>query len=317
MISNGSVRVPGALQYDVVSVQSLVVYGRVGNSVAVPALEALGLTVASVPSVVLSNTPDYPTLHGGALPLDWFTGYLEDLDRRGALESLRAVLTGYLGTAEQAGALAAWIRALQARRPNLRVVVDPVLGDSEDGLYVDPDLAAAVRRDLVPLADGLTPNGFELGYLTGMPVDDIDSVLAAARTLLTGRTRWVAVTSAASDPAEPPDAEGSREIRVVLVTRTGSWLLSHPRLEDVPKGTGDLFCATLTGHWLGGADVSEAATRACQHLVRVLRLTQQANCGELLAAPMGFCDGDMGDIIVRQIGVRPLASPFMFRPEMS
>lgn len=78
-------------------------------------------------------------------------------------------------------------------------MIDPVIGDHDHGVYVDPGLVDAYRRDLLPLADGLTPNGFELAHLTGLAVNDVESVVAAARTLLTGRTQWVAVTSAAPE----------------------------------------------------------------------------------------------------------------------
>ena len=86
------------LSFDVVSVQSQVVYGRVGNNVATPVLLRAGLKIAIVPTVVFSNTPHYPTIHGGCIPDDWFAGYLEDLERRRALEHLRAVVLGYLGS---------------------------------------------------------------------------------------------------------------------------------------------------------------------------------------------------------------------------
>jgi pyridoxine kinase len=118
------------LAIDVVSVQSQVVYGRVGNNVAMPTLQALGLAAAAVPTVVFSNTPHYPSIHGGAIPEAWFAGYLQDLSARGALGRLRAVLTGYLGGPAQAGLLADWIGGLLAQRPGLRVVVDPVTAAS-------------------------------------------------------------------------------------------------------------------------------------------------------------------------------------------
>ncbi|MFA5676995.1 MAG: pyridoxine/pyridoxal/pyridoxamine kinase [Pseudomonas sp.] len=268
------------LPLDVVSVQSQVVYGRVGNNVAIPALEALGLSVAAVPTVVFSNTPHYPTMHGGALPIEWFEGYLQDLSARGALHALRAILVGYLGNPRQADALARWMQALLKKRTDLRIVIDPVMGDHDHGLYVDPSLIDTYRRDLLPVADGLTPNGFELAHLTGLAVNDVESVVAAARTLLTGRTQWIAVTSAA------PDTWAPDEMQVVLVTRTQAEVIVHPRIDVTPKGTGDLFCATLTGHWLNGADLSEAAVQACRHVVQALRHTQQAQCAELLLPPM-------------------------------
>ncbi len=264
------------LKIDVVSVQSQVVYGRVGNNVAVPALEALGLSIAAVPTVVFSNTPHYPTMHGGVLPIEWFDGYLQDLAARGALHALRSILVGYLGSPRQANDLVRWAQArLKEKTTGLSIVIDPVMGDHDHGIYVDPSLVDAYRRDLLPLADGLTPNGFELAHLTGLPVHDVESVIAAARTLLTGRTQWVAVTSAA------PDTWTRDEMQVVLVTRTQAEVIVHPRIDATPKGTGDLFCATLTGHWLNGAALSEAAVRACRHVVHALCHTQQKQCAEL------------------------------------
>lgn len=274
-----------ALKLDVVSVQSQVVYGRVGNNVAVPALEAQGFSTAAVPTVVFSNTPHYPTLHGGALPVEWFEGYLQDLAARGALHALRAILVGYLGNPRQADALACWVRALLKERADLSIVIDPVMGDHDHGIYVDPALVDAYRRDLLPLADGLTPNGFELAHLTDLPVGDVESVVAAARTLLTGRTRWVAVTSAA------PDTWARDEMQVVLVTRTQAEVIIHPRIDATPKGTGDLFCATLTGYWLNGADLSEAAAQACRHVMHALCHTRERQCAELLL-PMADSQSD-------------------------
>lgn len=264
------------LAIDVVSVQSQVVYGRVGNNVAVPALQAQGLTVATVPTVVFSNTPHYPSFHGGAIPADWFGGYLDDLFARNALTQVRAVLTGYMGGPQQAQLLAAWIARLLKARPDLQVVIDPVLGDHDTGQYVSPDMADAYPRHLLPLADGLTPNGFELQQLTGSTASDIDGVVAAARRLLTGRTQWIVVTSAA--PAAWPD----NQMLVAVVTRHDHKILSHARIDASPKGTGDLFSATLTGQLLRGASLVDAVSYACDQLIAALELTRQAQSAELL-----------------------------------
>lgn len=284
-----------ALPIDVVSVQSQVVYGRVGNNVAVPTLGAFGLRVAVVPTVVLSNTPHYATLHGGAVPDDWFAGWLDDLALRGGLSELRAVVTGYLGSSMQAHTLANWIRARIAERPNLRVIIDPVIGDHDQGVYVDPALVDAYRRELLPLADVLTPNDFELAHLTGRTTADVAGTIAAARSLLTGRTRWVAVTSAA------PDAWTTGSMQVLLVERDRAFAVSHPRIDAEPKGTGDLFTASLTGYWLAGDHLPDAVAHACQRVIDALRATRTARCAELLLPEMAMPRGDSPDVAVREI----------------
>ena len=272
------------LPIDVVSVQSQVVYGRVGNNVAMPMLAALRLTAAAVPTVLLSNTPHYPTIHGGTVPAAWFDGYLRDLSARGVLAGLRAVLSGYLGDPEQARMLGDWIGRAIDERPELVVVVDPVLGDHDHGEYVSPGMAEAYRRHLLPMADGLTPNGFELERLTGRAVAGIDDVIAAARSLLAGRTRWVAVTSAA------PQTWAAGRMQVIVVTRERHVVLDHPRIDASTKGTGDLFSAALLGRVLDGVPVVDAAAWACDRVLAALRLTAQARCAELLLPLPGPID---------------------------
>ena len=262
--------IPHPFPLVVVSVQSQVVYGRVGKYVAVPTLEALA--VAAVPTVVFSNTPHYPTTHGSALPIEWFEGYLQDLSARGGLHALRAILVGYLGNPQQADTLARWARTRLKERAGLRIVIDPVIGDHDHGVYVDPELVDAYRRDLLPLADGLTPNSFELAHLTGLAVNDVEGVVATARTLLTGRTQRVAVISAA------PETWPKGEIQVVLVTRTQAEVIVHPRIDATPKGTGDLFCA-----WSGRSHrsrVSPRRARVAPHRTGALRRIAAADGGQ-------------------------------------
>jgi len=264
------------LPVDVVSVQSQVVYGCVGNSVAAPTLQALGLNVVAVPTVLLSNVPHYDTLHGGAVPTDWFAGFLADLERRRALESARAVLVGYLGPPEQTAVLVEWLERVLARYPQLRLVVDPVIGDRDVGVYVHPDVPRLLRDALVPMAHGIAPNSFEFEQVVGRPVPTYRETVAAARELLRTNLDWVVVTSAA--PAETPPGR----LRVAVVTHEEDHLIEHEQVETPAKGTGDLFAATLVGALLRGYSVKGAAQVAVERTVAVLRRTADLGCGELV-----------------------------------
>nr|WP_219819266.1 bifunctional hydroxymethylpyrimidine kinase/phosphomethylpyrimidine kinase [Stutzerimonas kunmingensis] len=204
---------PEPLPLDVISIQSQVVYGCVGNSIAVPVLNAGGLSVGAIPTVLLSNTPHYSTCHGGALPTSWFAGYLKDLEARDALRSVRTVLVGYLGSTTQAAVLARWLGTVLERYPDIRVQLDPVLGDDDCGMYVEPAMVSAFQTHLLRFAHGLTPNAFELARLSGRRVETVEQVIDAARSLLIGRTQWVVVTSAAQH--EWP----SERMYVVVVTK--------------------------------------------------------------------------------------------------
>lgn len=264
------------LALDVVSVQSMVVYGRVGNNVAWPVLQRAGLEAAIVPTVLFSNTPHYASIHGGAIPDDWFAGYLADLEARGALDVLRAVLVGYLGCPSQARMLAHWLPALKEQHPELQIVIDPVMGDHDSGIYVADGMVDAYRHQLLPVATGMTPNGFELACLTQMPVNTLRETVAAARTLLGEGTEWVVVTSAAQADCAPD------ELQVVIVTHEGTESFRHQRIDSTVKGTGDLFSATLTARLLAGMSLHNAARVAADTVVQALERTRDAESGELL-----------------------------------
>ena len=279
-----------SLPIDVISVQSQVVYGRVGNNVAAPTLQRRGWRVAQVPTVLLSNTPHYPTLHGGALPVEWFSGLLRGLVERGALQQARAVLCGYIGQPGTARALAQWLSEQRAGDPGLLVCIDPVLGDLDNGLYVDAGLPLVYREQLLPLARGLTPNHFELETLVGARLHGIDEVVDAARGLLELGPEWIGVTSAA------PDATPAGQLQVALVTRRDAQVLRHARLDVAVKGTGDLFSAELLAGLLAGRALYPAARQACAQVQRALRRTEAFGWEELaLPADRPVPDTDAKD----------------------
>ena len=264
------------LPVDVVSIQSQVVYGCVGNTVAVPTMQALGLNVISLPTVLLSNVPHYDTLHGGPVSTAWFEGFLADVERRRVLESARAILLGYLGPPEQTAVLVAWLERVLASHPQIQLLLDPVIGDHDVGIYVHAELPGLLRERLVPMSHGLTPNSFELEQLVGKRLTTLDETIAAARQLLSSTTEWIVVTSAA--PAETSAGETS----VLIVTADDTRVITHRLVETVAKGAGDLFTASLVGRLLLGDSLYEAAQFACDKTEAVMTHTTELGCAELV-----------------------------------
>jgi pyridoxine kinase len=239
----------------ILSVQSQVVYGHVGNSATTFPLQCLGHEVWSVPTAILSNHAGYPDFGGHAMPPETVSDLLHGLERRGAFSNCDLIVSGYLGRLDVAALVTDTVARVRAANPNLIYCCDPVMGDDGPGLYVDPVLPEHFRAAALPAADIATPNLFELamlcdldaGALKAAPVGDI---LAAGRGLL-ARMRpgaSIMVTSTNHRDLDPT------RLAVLAFNDSEAWCVETPRLvfSSAPHGAGDLasslFAAAMTEH---------------------------------------------------------------------
>src|SRR5215831_1960666 len=170
---------------NVISIQSQVAFGHVGNSAAVFPLQMHGIDVIAVPTTLLSNRPGYATIRGRVLDARLVADLLLGIEERGGVESATMILSGYLGSPDIAAAVADFVERAKGRNPALRYACDPVLGDRDRGLFVHADIPPFVRDRLCPLADIITPNHFEFEWLCGAEAETtekktIDQVIAHA-----------------------------------------------------------------------------------------------------------------------------------------
>ena len=218
--------------------------GDVGLAAAAPVLQALGHDVTQLPTIILSNHPAWPRFAGQIMAPERLAEMIDALDANGLLDGHDALLTGYLPSAAHVALACDIVDRLARRGPRPKVVVDPILGDDPKGLYLAEEAALAVRDSLLPLADIMTPNCFELGWLTGRSVATLAEVRAAAASLTGGSQRAVLVTS-------PPISDGHSGVFAVGANEEA--LFRTPRIANVPNGAGDAFSAMIAAGLSVGA----------------------------------------------------------------
>lgn len=241
----------------VLSIQSEVVSGYVGNTAARFALQRMGIDVLALPTVLFSNHPGHGGFRGQAVSASDLTALLDGLTERGFLAGIGAVMSGYLGRAEHAPVVRDAVQRVRALNPEAIYLLDPVFGD-DAGAYARPGVAEAMATQLLPLADIVTPNRFELAALSGREVGDASSAILASRSL--GR-RMVLATSVPMGSA----------IGTAVVTPEQAWLAEAPRVVQPSSGTGDLLAALFLGHILRGLPAQDALGRAAGTVDRLIR----------------------------------------------
>jgi len=280
----------------VLVVTSLVTRGSVGCRGAVLALERLGFPVWYVPTILLPWHPGQGRGTRIVTPPHEFAGLIDDLIASPKLGEIGAVLTGYFGSPEAVAATSRLVAAVKAQNPAALYLCDPVMGDvradGSGGLYIPEPTAGAIRTLLVPQADIITPNRFELGWLSGMSVDTTADAIAAARSLSPPTTL---VTSA---PAMMANA-----IATLLVEATSAVQAEHPLVAAAPNGTGDLFAALYLAAVLSGAPSVKALERASGGVFDMVARSVRAGSDELtLAAEQAVLDQSLAQVTLRTIG---------------
>jgi pyridoxine kinase len=253
---------------------SFVAASRIGGAAQQYVLAAHGIDPVLAPTVMFGRSPARGS-QGQVTAPDVFARMLADIEADAIFGMVDLVITGHFSLPEQvqiaADALAR-VRAASTRPPVM--VVDPILGDAPGGLYVRPEVAEAVAARLVPLADWITPNLWELGHLTGADISDLQAAVAAARRL----GKPALVTSA---PA------GDGETGVLFVDADVATLFAHPRLPRGPNGTGDLVTASFGAGLVEGLAPLAAAERAARAAAEAVKAAQDWRAPELPIVALG------------------------------
>lgn len=262
---------------NILSIQSGVCYGHVGNAAAVFPLQRLGHEVWPVETVTVSNHLGYPTWRGRFRSPGEIAEIIDGLDNLGALARCDAVLSGYLGDAGNGEAVLDAVARVRRAHPPALYACDPVMGDRAGGLFVKPAIPAVFAEQLLPAADIAFPNAFELEQLTGTATDSRASALAAAEALRSRMRPQAIVVITSLQRADGP----ADQVEVLAAGDDGAWLIAAPRHPVPANGAGDCFAALFLGHYLKSRDIEATLGRAVSAIDAIFAATAAAGSAEL------------------------------------
>ena len=273
--SGVSQREEGIIKVNIFSLQSHVLYGHVGNSAAIFPMQCLGHEVWGIPTVLFSNHPAHGGFRGHIVEPQKIIDLTQGLNERGYLRRCDATLTGYLGNLETGQAVYEAVRIAENANPDIVICCDPVMGHEQDGFFVSEDLQLFIRDQLVPSADMITPNLFEIEYLVGSPLKSLADVLAACAQLREQGLQYVVVTSLSV--LEVTDGK----IGTLASSDEGAWLVTTPRLPGDLFGAGDMFAALLLANFMHDRNIAAALGQAAASTYGILKATVSAGANEL------------------------------------
>jgi pyridoxine kinase len=252
---------------NILSIQSSVAYGHVGNSAAVFPLQRIGVEVWPVNTVQFSNHTGYGKWRGATVPVEVVRDVLQGIEERGLLPSCDGVLSGYLGEAKLGEAILDVYHRIKRVNAKATYCLDPVMGDVGRGFFVRPGIPEFMRDRALPAATLITPNQFELQFLSGSPVRDFETVLGAVKVLQARGPSVVLVTSLCREDA-PND-----EIEVFAVDLDSAYVIATPRLPIVVNGAGDTTAALFYAHWLRTQSLRAALETTVNAVFAILERT--------------------------------------------
>ena len=261
---------------NVLSIQSHVAYGHVGNASAVFPMQRLGVEVWPIHTVQFSNHTGYGSWKGRVFDGPAIEDLVEGIAERGVLERCDGVLSGYMGSADIGNAILSAVARVRSLNPDALYCCDPVIGDVGRGVFVRPGVPEFMREQAVPAADIITPNQFELDYLSGLTTQSLDDVKQAIAIVQGLGPKVMLVTSVETKetPADSVDLIASAEGR--------TWQVRTPKLSLSVNGAGDAIAALFFVHYARSRSAPKALAEAAASIYGLLKRTEEAGSREIL-----------------------------------
>lgn len=261
---------------NVLSIQSHVAYGHVGNASAVFPMQRLGVEVWPIHTVQFSNHTGYGSWKGRVFDGPAIEELVEGIAERGVLDRCNGVLSGYMGSADIGNAILSAVARVRALNPEALYCCDPVIGDVGRGVFVRPGIPEFMRDQAVPAADIVTPNQFELDFLSGIETKTLNDVKQAISQVQQLGPRAVLVTSVEAQET-PTDS-----IDLIAGEAGRYWRVRTPRLSVSVNGAGDAIAALFFVHYARSRSAATALAEASSSVYGLLKRTEEAGSREIL-----------------------------------
>lgn len=260
---------------NILSIQSHVAYGHVGNDAAVFPLQRMGVEVWPIHTVQFSNHTGYGSWKGRVFDAGMISEVVAGIEQRGVLEKCDGVLSGYMGSADIGGAILDAVTTVKRANPEAKYCCDPVIGDVGRGIFVREGIPEFMKAMAVPAADVITPNQFELNYLSKRTSGTLQQTRDAVKAVHDLGPRAILVTSLHTEET-PEDS-----IDLLASDESGRFVLRTPKLPLAVNGAGDAIAALFFAHYLFSGNISEALSRAASGVFGVLVRTADSGAGEI------------------------------------